>query len=140
MARNRYLPEGPSIVTSSEKTGIARGGSGLPFGSAILIVIGSVEDAQVARTDHLQADGILARGEHVFVGQHGFESRLLSAIDLHRLDEQAPSQRSEGVEHRVDRAGLQLAERGREPLAGQDRVVGAGQTVARRCLDWRGWH
>ena len=101
-----------------------KGGSGLPFGSGMLIVIVRSKTLSVARTDHLQTDGILARREHVFVGQHGFEPRLAAAIDLNRLDEQAPAQRCKGVEHRVDHARLQLAERGREPLAGHDRVLG----------------
>ena len=56
---------------------------------------------------------------------------LPAAIDLHRLDEQAPAQRREGVEHGVDHAGLQLAEDvGRQSLAGQALILRAGDAVA----------
>jgi len=91
----------------------------------------SVEDANAARPHDLQPGRILTRHQYVFVGQHGFQAGLAPAIDLDRFDEQAPAQRVEGVEHRVDRAGLQFAEDRRgDALARKPLVLRARDAVA----------
>ena len=83
-----------------------------------------------ARAHHLDPHRILARLQHVLVGQHGLQAAGRLAIQVDRFGKQTPPQRIPAVEQAIDRAGLEVAEGGEQPLAAVRLIDGAGYAMA----------